>query len=40
MKLYLIFMVMDMFTLLAYPIVLIRNMLGQFSKESILLAKV
>ena len=40
MKLYLLFIVMDLFTLLAYPIVFLWNILGQFSKENLLAVKV
>lgn len=32
MKLYMLFIVMDLFTLLAYPFVLMHGKLGQFSK--------
>lgn len=40
MKLYLLFIVMDLFTLLAYPFVFLWNILGQFSKENLLAVKV
>ena len=32
MKLYLLFIVMDLLTLLVYPIVFMQNIVGQFSK--------
>jgi hypothetical protein len=35
MKLNLLFIVMDLFTLLAYPFVFMHGKLGQFSKESV-----
>ena len=40
MKLYLLFIVMDLLTLLVYPIVFMQNIVGQFSKERFPLAKV
>ena len=33
MKLYMLFIVMDLFTLAAYPFVFMHGKLGQFSKE-------
>jgi len=38
MKLHLLFIVMDLLTLLAYPIVFVHGKLREFSKESIPLA--
>lgn len=32
MKLYMLFIVMDLFTLLAYPFIFMHGKLGQFSK--------
>jgi hypothetical protein len=36
MKLYLLFIVMDVLTLLAYPIVFLWNIFGQVSKEDLI----
>ena len=36
MKLYLLFIVMDVLTLLAYPIVFLWNIFGQPSKEDLI----
>lgn len=39
MKLYLLCLAMDVLTLLAYPIVFMRNILGWFPKERLILVK-